>query len=1124
MIHHKDKLCDQVCLDHQSIEIFLAESVFKYQKVAYFPTIEYDKSLVKKKLLKLVPNVDILEFPDFDCGFFSNLSPTPKNKTKRISAIYNLLMCRDNNTILLGTLNSLIKKTINIKDLKNSKLILDKCYKLTYDEILSFLKQHSYEKVDFVYNPGEYSIRGEILDIFSPIHDFPVRILFDFEKIENLNLFSTEDQLTKKQISNYELFLPSEFQYGKKNIKCFRELFRKLNIKEKDDFYRSLSDGQILPGSDQFFPILYQEFKSILSYLDNFKFIFDISYQDDFKDIYNNEINDLSELKSFFENDSDFFLKVKDLVNLTENSKILINSQGISMVDNNQKYFSETLQLSKNKINNLSELIKYIKEKNKVYLCVNSISNKNKVKSILHENSIPYGNSFQINSKGILDNKFSVNVIDYEIKSSFILKNRKLKEVIFFSDEDFFVRTVKKNIAKKHKEENLIEDYSNLKYGDYIVHSDHGIGKYNGLIHKKFNDVPQDFIEIIYFGNDKLLIPVENLNVISKYGQSELNVTLDKLGLQNWQQRKATVKKRIRDIASGLLKVAAERELKSGDLMSPNLLEYEKFSSQFEFTETSDQIKSIRQIEDDLSSGKPMDRLICGDVGFGKTEIAMRAAFIAVSSGFQVAIICPKLLLVNQHAETFKKRFDNFSYVIEKISRLESIKKKKQIKEDIRDGAIDILIGTHAIFSGDIAFKNIGLIIIDEEQSFGVEQKEKLKKIKPNCHILTLTATPIPRTLQSSIFQLKNISLIKTPPLSRLNIKTYLMRYDKSQIRKIIQNEIERKGQIFYVAPRINDLKSIEKKLNKIMPELRYDVIHGQLLNKQVEESYDRFFNKKSDLLISTAMIESGLDISNVNTIIIEKPYLFGLAQLYQLRGRVGRSSLQAYAYLIMDDFKNINENSLRKLKIISKINKLGAGLSIATSDLDLRGGGNIVGSEQSGHIKEVGIELYYKMLKEAVGELKSTTKFDEDWSPIIKLGFPISIPENYICDLDLRLNLYRKISNINNTNELNEMLNNLKDRFGEVPFSFKNLFHIIEIKILAKKIFIKKIDNSNKGFVLEFKTDNIRNVEKIIKLVEKNPKFLKLMPESKLFYINSKLNDFERITDLKNLLLILSK
>ncbi len=517
-----------------------------------------------------------------------------------------------------------------------------------------------------------------------------------------------------------------------------------------------------------------------------------------------------------------------------------------------------------------------------------------------------------------------------------------------------------------------------------------------------------------------------------------------------------------------------------------------------------------------------MDRLVCGDVGFGKTEIAMRAAFIAISAGYQVAMICPKVLLVNQHYETFRKRFDNFNYNIFKISRLETYGKRKEIKENIKSGFIDIIIGSHSLLSDEIIFKKLGLIIVDEEQSFGVQQKEKLKKIKPNTHILTLTATPIPRTLQSSFLKIRQISLIKTPPVNRINIKTFLMIYDDQILKKIVENEIKRNGQIYYVTPKISDQISIKKRILKTMPDLKFAIINGKLNPKDIENIYNDFFDKKIDLLVSTAMIESGLDNSNVNTIIIDKPYLFGLAQLYQLRGRVGRSSVQAFAYLMLEKNLKLNDERLKRLKIISQINKLGSGFSIAAQDLDMRGGGNIVGAEQSGHIKEVGIELYYKMLNETINEIKNQNIEQNEWSPQIKLGFSFNIPEDYIKNIDTRMNIYRKISNITENSGLLEIVENLKDRYGKLPQSFENLFKIIEIKILSKKNCIKKIDDCYEGYVLEFKEDEINYIDKLIELARSNQKKIKLLPKSKMMYVTVVKKKLEKISELKKFLKLL--
>ena len=1119
-----NKKSNEFELDKSSLELFLADQALKYKKIAYFSNVDYDFDEIKKRIFKINPDLNVVEFPCFDCFFFSNLSPTNKNKSDRISCLHNLVFSELPNKIIISSLEAIVTNTINFETLKKFQLVISNKCSISYDKILNFLVEGGYERVDFVHNKGEFAIRGEIMDIFSPIHQYPLRILFDFEKIEKLSLFSTENQLSIRNIKNYYLSLSSEFQFNSENIESFRSSFRQLKVKDKDDYYKSLSQRIVLPGSEQFFPILNSKFDSFLEYLDSYKILLDSNYEHNFKQITSDLLDNINEYKHLKKIGCNYFFNLKELNYKIENRCHILSFNLHDAKSEEINWFSSRYDLNKSQILNQKQLISLIKKRQIVIFCYSSNVNKKKIINLLK--------SFNINYKDKLEQSFfdsdridfNFLIFKYSIKNSFTLNFKDNQVLYFISDQEIYGKTSRKYISRSIKEENLIEDYSNLKIGDYIVHNDHGIGKYNGLISRTFNNVVQEFLELEYHGNDKLLIPVENLDQISKYGQSEIKVSLDKLGIQSWQQRKAVIKNRIKDIAKNLLKTAAIRKLEKGDVLIPKSFEYEKFSSEFEFTETSDQLKSIQQIENDLSSGTPMDRLICGDVGFGKTEIAMRASFISVSAGFQVALICPKLLLVNQHIENFKRRFKNFDYVIKKISRIETVSEKKNLENEIKNGTIDILIGTHAILSDKLFFKNLGLIIIDEEQSFGVEQKEILKKIKPNCHILTLTATPIPRTLQSSIFQLKNISLIKTPPLSRLNIKTYLMLKEKKQLKKIIQKEINRDGQIFYVAPRISDLNNIQKNLNNLIPNEKIEVIHGRLSNKNIEESYNRFFLKKSKILVSTAMIESGLDISNVNTIIIEKPQLFGLSQLYQLRGRVGRSSRQAYAYLLLDDFKNISENSIQKLKIISKIQNLGAGLSIASSDLDLRGGGNIVGSEQSGHIKEVGIELYYKMLKETIDELKNIKTTDRDWSPVIKLGFAISIPKNYIKDLDMRLRFYRKISNIVNIDELKDMLSNLNDRFGNIPKSLKNLFHIIEIKIKAKKMNIKKIENTNKGFVLEFKDDNMMNVEKLIKLVEKNAEILKLMPGSKLFFKNVKIKDEEKVMSLKNFLQILSK
>ena len=1015
-------------------------------------------------------------------------------------------------TIFLTSLDSIIYKTLKAENVKHLLLSRD-CNTYTYEFIIDFLKENSFEKVDFVRQHGEYSSRGNILDIFSPSNELPVRIYFDINEIENLSFFDPAQQTSLNNIDEYEIISASEILYSEENITFFREYFRKLSIKDDNGYYKSISNNVILPGSEQFFPILIKKSTSILSYLTKFQLIFDFQFSENFKKIINQKSYENKHFESL-NKDSGHILSLLELENETKKTPLII----LNFVNKSENYtFSKTIKFSSNKDKNLNNLVLKIKSNptNTFFIILfESKIFENKIKSFLELKRIKVK---KIESFLFTKDDTKVFLLQFDSKNSFFL-DYNLNSFIFLSQRDLFERVTKKDTILESTSDNLINEISELGINDLVVHSEHGVGKYVGLRKQLINNVEQDFLELIYQGNDKLFIPVENLDLISKYGNTSNNVLLDRLGLQSWQHRKALIKKKIKDIALKLTKTAAERKLTKGEYILPQTFQYEKFSSEFEFNETSDQIKSINQIEQDLSSGNPMDRLICGDVGFGKTEIAMRAAFITFSAGFQVAIICPKLLLVNQHFKTFKKRFSNFNCIIRKISRSESTIQKQKIKDDLKTGFINILIGTHAILSRGIGFHKLGLIIVDEEQSFGVEQKEKLKVLKPNCHILTLSATPIPRTLQSSLFNIRDISLIKTPPVDRLNVKTFLSFYNTELLKKILQFEIERGGQIFYVVPRIEDIQNVKKKVAKILTDDQYEIIHGKLKTEEIEKVYNKFFNKDIQVLISTAMIESGLDVSNANTIIIEKPFLFGLAQLYQLRGRVGRSSRQAYAYFFIEKSDLLKNDRIKKLEIITKIKNLGSGLTVAASDLDIRGAGNIVGSQQSGHIKEVGIELYYKMVNEAVNEiLNKNEPKEKEWSPTINVGFSITIPNTYISNLDHRLSIYRKISLINNLKDLKDIFIELEDRFGKVPKQLNNFFKVIEMKILAKKLLISKIEVGEKGCIFKIKNDNFSKIEKIVHLVKVSPERVKVYPKNKFIYFPKKLNKFEKINDIIN-------
>ena len=1112
-------LKEKICLSYSSTSFFLyAVRKNKNKNLVYLSDNYKNLVRLKNEIESIDSEVRVAILSEFDCSFFSNLSPTRDTLSKRAEVFFNLTFGKNTQTIFLISLSSIIQKTIPIQEVLKRRLIVSNKDKNVFDTIINFLKANMYEKVEFVRNKGEYAIRGDILDVFSPNEINPVRISFEFNDIESIYLFDLENQKSIKEIDKYNLFMASEILFNDMTIQNFRQIFRKIKINDKEEYYKSISEHILLPGSEQFYPILFNKFDSIINYFTDSLIFVQSEFFSKYLDEFNKFLYEFDTINNLISKESDF-LQTKEELNKILDNKQVFTLYNYSINDSQYFNFSDDKLFSNNKIKNLNSISR-IQKKNKIIFCSQSKINKKKISIFLNNKGIKFLEVDNLNIEDIEKNKDIFFIFNLSIQSSFSIKLKNF-EIIFLSDIEFFNKVTKK-ITKKKNDENLIHEFSQLSLGDLVVHMDHGIGKFNGIRNNDINGFSQDFIELLYYNNDKLLIPIENLELITRYGSDEKNISLDKLGLQNWQNRKAIIKNKIQDIAHELVKTAAKRKLIKGEKIIHNKLEYEKFSSLFEFTETSDQTKAIEQIENDFLSGSPMDRLVCGDVGFGKTEIAMRAAFLAISAGYQVAMICPKVLLVNQHYETFNKRFRNFNYNISKISRLESYENKKRIKENISSGLIDLVIGSHALLSDEIKFKNLGLIIVDEEQSFGVKQKEKLKKIKPNIHILTLSATPIPRTLQSSFLKIRQISLIKTPPVNRMNVKTFLTIYDDQFLKKIIKNEIDRKGQVYFVTPKISDQNIIKKKILKIFPNLKFAIINGKLNPKDLENIYNEFFNKKIDLLISTAMIESGLDNSNVNTIIIDKPYLFGLAQLYQLRGRVGRSSVQAFAYLMLEKNFKINDERLNRLKIISQISSLGSGFSIATHDLDMRGGGNIIGSEQSGHIREVGIELYYKMLNETINKIKNENIEQDEWSPSIKLGFSFNIPNNYISNIDTRINIYRKISNITENANLLEIVDDLKDRYGKLPESFENLFKIIEIKILSKKNGVKKIDDCHEGYVLEFKENEINYIDKLIELAKLHPKKIKLLPKSKMMYVTVVKNKLEKISELKKFLKLL--
>ena len=713
------------------------------------------------------------------------------------------------------------------------------------------------------------------------------------------------------------------------------------------------------------------------------------------------------------------------------------------------------------------------------------------------------------------NNPLRVNIFDSDIEKleQFDSKTQKIISKI----ERFIINPFNEFVFNKNKRkikaDSFLTDLSSFEYDDLIVHVDHGIGKFKGLKNITILESQHDCIEISYFNDDKLYIPVENIELLSKYSGNNEHVALDRLGTSHWQFRKANAKKKINEIADVLIKTAAERTLKSAPKFKTQEPYYTNFVNEFPYDETEDQVNVTSEILHDLNAGIPMDRLVCGDVGFGKTEVALRGAFNVALGGHQVAVIVPTTLLCRQHYENFVNRFLSSPLKIAQLSRLVNRSDASQTIEKINNGEIDIVVGTHALLSEKIKFKKLGLLIIDEEQHFGVNQKEKIKSLRSNIHILSLTATPIPRTLQMSLVGLRDLSLISTAPVNRQTIKTKVLRFNSDEIKNAIIAEKERGGQIYYVCPRIRELDEIEDFLKKDLPHISYRIAHGQMAPKALENVMVDFYNDEFKILLCTTIVESGLDLRKTNTMIVHNSDKFGLSQLYQLRGRIGRANIEAYCYYTISDINTITDNANQRLILLKKLDSRGSSFNLASHDLDIRGSGNIIGDQQSGHIREIGLELYHRLLKEKITELRSDFfTLDAEWSPQINLGLSVLIPEGFIPNLNTRLYFYRRLAYSNNVGELKEIKNEMTERFGAIPNEANHLFRITELRIFCKNLGIEKFDLGTRGLTVKFRNNKFEKTDELVTLINSKKYDLKLRSDQTLVYNFNKSEKKQRI------------
>ncbi|MDD3289260.1 MAG: transcription-repair coupling factor, partial [Alphaproteobacteria bacterium] len=731
-----------------------------------------------------------------------------------------------------------------------------------------------------------------------------------------------------------------------------------------------------------------------------------------------------------------------------------------------------------------------------------------------------------VNSVAMVKSWEEIRKLDIKLISLFVLGAEHgliAPDLALIAEQDILGDRLIRPARKRRAASQFQMELGSMNPGDFVVHAEHGIGRYEGLETISAMGLAHDCVKLIYDGGDKLFVPVENMDVLTRYGSAESGAVLDKLGGVAWQTRKSRVKRRLKDMADALLKIAAERSLRTGELIQINEGSYQEFAARFPYSETEDQLRAIENVIDDLASGKPMDRLVCGDVGFGKTEIALRAAFAAVQAGLQVAVVVPTTLLARQHYNNFITRFEGFSVRIGQLSRMVPSNEAKQTKELAKSGQIDIVVGTHALLGKEIAFQRLGLLIIDEEQHFGVKQKERMKEMRADVHVLTLTATPIPRTLQLALAGVRELSLIATPPVDRLAVRTFVLPYDPLVIREALMREHYRGGQSFYVCPRIEDIAGVAEELRQLVPEVKLVTAHGRMSPTELEDIMTAFDAKRYDVLLATNIVESGLDIPNANTIIIHRSDIFGLAQLYQLRGRVGRAKLRGYAYLTYASGAMLSTTAQQRLEVIQTLDQLGAGFQLASHDMDIRGAGNLLGEEQSGHIREVGVELYQQMLEDAVAAARAgatgAEREDDRWTPQINVGISILIPETYVSDLNVRLGLYRRLADGDDAESIEAIAAEMIDRFGPMPEEAENLLQTVEIKRLCRKAGVEKVDAGPKGALLALHKNEFARPERLIKWISAQVGTAKVRPDQKIVVIRAWSDPAQRLAGVKKVL-----
>jgi len=1074
------------------------------------------------------PEIQVIELPAWDCLPYDRASPALSVSSRRLSALHQLQAGHRNGQLLVTTVNAALQRVLTPFRIREAVRELKPGTRIGYESLVGLLQRQGYSRTDTVVDTGEFAVRGSIFDIFPAGLDQGLRLDFFGDELESLRLFDPGTQRTTATVEGHLLLPASEALLDEETIKRFRTRYREMfgANATQDPLYQAVSEGRRLAGMEHWLPLFEERMATLFDHFGKDDVVVMeqgavAAGEERLTDIadYHRQRSEVTGPKAAASAGSyrplppdRLYLGHDEFADLLDRrpvhrAVIFAEPESERVVDfgfRSARDFTPERSQGANIYEPAAAHFKALGQTGRRPLfAAYSTGSLSRIASILGEAGT------MLKTAGSWQEALGLSAPDKSGKAVPVAMVLPLdtgfanEELELVTEQDLLGDRLVRRRKRRKDSDAFLAELSALNRGDLVVHLDHGIGKYLGLEPISVGESKHDCVMLEYAGGDKLYIPVENIDVLTRYGSSEEGAVLDRLGGEAWQKRRARLKERIQEVAGELMRTAAERALRRAPVLEPEEASWLQFLDRFPWDETDDQERAIEDVLGDLSSGTPMDRLVCGDVGFGKTEVALRAAFVAAMQGQQVVMVAPTTLLARQHYTNFSERFAGFPLNVGRLSRLVPAKEARETRDALADGTMDIVIGTHAILSKTTKFKRLGLVIVDEEQRFGVTHKERLKQLRTDVHVLTLTATPIPRTLQMAMSGLRELSTIQTPPVDRLAVRTYVMEWDDMVMREALLREHHRGGRSFIVVPRIADMEPLEKWLREFVPEVKFVSAHGQMSPTEVEERMGAFYEGRYDVLLSTTIVESGLDIPSANTIIIHRADRFGLAQLYQLRGRVGRAKLRAYAYLTTGKDNALSEVAEKRLKVLGDLDSLGAGFQLASHDLDIRGAGNLLGDEQSGHIKEVGFELYQSMLEDAILAAKAgeagLQRDREGLSPQITVDAPIMIPEDYVPDLAVRMALYRRLNDAHDKAEIESMAAEMIDRFGPLPDATANLVKLLEIKHQAIAACIAKIDVGARGTLVSFHKDDFPDPVGLIAYVERLKGTARLRPDNKL-------------------------